>query len=204
MVSDPSRALADQFAIWFYFCFVNSQQHHVDCESLCRFCYYRIRYIPKQSLSWALLLGNSTSPTSKLDTLEYSLYLMAGNIFGVVCTLDFYLLQIWRLPFSLEYWLVLAYALILIVPIWGCIGLADNNNFGFKGSHSFYSVGPCFSCSSWRCARSQKRWEFYVQKFIFNLSDSTVNPRPLLGVGAERKRDRVVRVASDIVVRSST
>jgi len=46
--------------------------------------------------------------------------------------LGFYLWQIWRPSFSLEYWLVIGYALILIVPIWGCIGLADNINFGFK------------------------------------------------------------------------
>jgi hypothetical protein len=68
----------------------------------------------------------------KPDALEYSLYSMAFNIFGTVITLGFYLWQIWRPPFTLEYWLVIGYALILIVPIWGCIGLADNINFGFK------------------------------------------------------------------------
>jgi hypothetical protein len=68
----------------------------------------------------------------KPDTLEYSLYSLAANIFGVVTSLGFYLWQIWRPPFSLEYWLVIGYALILIVPIWGCIGFANNINFGFK------------------------------------------------------------------------
>lgn len=68
----------------------------------------------------------------KPDALEYSLYSMTFNIFGAVTTLGFYFWQIWRPPFSLEYWLVIGYALILIVPIWGCIGLADNINFGFK------------------------------------------------------------------------
>jgi MFS-type transporter involved in bile tolerance (Atg22 family) len=66
------------------------------------------------------------------NTLEYSLYSMAFTIFGAVTTLAFYLWQIWRPPFSLENWLVIGYALILIIPIWGCIGLADNVNFGFK------------------------------------------------------------------------
>lgn len=66
------------------------------------------------------------------DTLEYSLYSLAGNVFQVVCGMGFYLLQIWRSPFSLERWLMLGYALILIIPVWGCIGLADNTNFGFK------------------------------------------------------------------------
>jgi hypothetical protein len=63
---------------------------------------------------------------------KYSLYSMAFNIFRAATTWGFYLWQIWRPPFSLEYWLVIAYDLILIVPIWGCIGLADNINFGFK------------------------------------------------------------------------
>ncbi|KAG9235081.1 autophagy-related protein 22-like protein [Amylocarpus encephaloides] len=89
----------------------------------------------------------------KPDTLEYSLYAMSGNIFIFICSSAFYVLQIWRPPFKLEYWLVLGYALILVVPIWGCIGLGDNINFGFK-----------------------KRWEFYVQSLIFNLSGSIVNP----------------------------
>jgi MFS family permease len=68
----------------------------------------------------------------KPDTFEYSLYSLTANIFGVVTSLGFYLWQIWRPPFSLEYWLVIGYALILIVPIWGCIGFANNINFGFK------------------------------------------------------------------------
>lgn len=68
----------------------------------------------------------------KPDILEYSLYSLAGNIFGVVCTLGFYLLQNWRPPFNLEYWLILGYALILVVPLWGCIGLANNISFGMK------------------------------------------------------------------------
>lgn len=87
------------------------------------------------------------------DTLEYSLYSIAGIIFQLVCTLGFYLLQSWRPPFSLEYWLVIGYALVLIVPIWGCIGFADDINFGFKN-----------------------RWEFYVQSLVFYLSGSIVNP----------------------------
>ncbi len=67
----------------------------------------------------------------KPDTLEYSLYSLAGNVFQIVTMLAFYFWQIWRPPFSLEHWLILGYALILIVPIWGCIGLA-NVDFGLK------------------------------------------------------------------------
>jgi len=68
----------------------------------------------------------------KPDTLEYSLYSMSFNIFGAVTTLGFYLWQVWRPPFSLEYWLVIGYALILIIPIWGCIGFSESTDFGFK------------------------------------------------------------------------
>ena len=84
----------------------------------------------------------------KPDALEYSLYSMAANIFGVVTALGFYLWQTWRPLFGLEYWLVIGYALILIVPIWGCIGLAGDIDFGFKVAIIFYGVGPCFLCSS--------------------------------------------------------
>jgi hypothetical protein len=65
------------------------------------------------------------------DTLEYSLYSLAGNLFLIVCTVAFYFWQTWRPPFRLEYWLIIGYALVLIIPVWGCIGLADVN-FGFK------------------------------------------------------------------------
>ncbi|KAH9212521.1 autophagy-related protein 22-like protein [Leptodontidium sp. 2 PMI_412] len=86
------------------------------------------------------------------DTLEFTLYSMAFTIFGAVTTLAFYLLQVWRPPFRLEYWLVIGYAIILIIPIWGCIGFVDNIDFGFKN-----------------------RWEFYIQSLLFNVSNSIVN-----------------------------
>lgn len=68
--------------------------------------------------------------TIKPSTLEYSVYALAQNLFGLICTLSFYLVQC-RKPHALEEWLVFGYALILIVPAWGCIGLADVD-FGFK------------------------------------------------------------------------
>ncbi|KAE9381972.1 hypothetical protein N431DRAFT_16241 [Stipitochalara longipes BDJ] len=89
----------------------------------------------------------------KPDTLEYSLYSMAANIFGVVTSLGFYLLQTWRPPFSLEHWLIIGYALILIVPIWGCIGFADNINFGFKVQLSIL----CFASSSQSWCRKEAK-----------------------------------------------
>ncbi|PVH89376.1 hypothetical protein DL98DRAFT_647904 [Cadophora sp. DSE1049] len=86
------------------------------------------------------------------DTLEYTLYNMAFTVFGAITTLGFYAIQVWRPPFRLEHWLVIGYAIILIIPIWGCIGFADNDSFGFKN-----------------------RWEFYVQSLLFNVSGSIVN-----------------------------
>ena len=79
----------------------------------------------------------------KPDTLEYSLYTIAANIFILVCTLGFYILQKWRSPFRLEYWLVIGYALILVVPLWGCIGLADSINFGYKVTGFFPRAVYC-------------------------------------------------------------
>ncbi|KAI1846241.1 hypothetical protein JX265_010618 [Neoarthrinium moseri] len=86
------------------------------------------------------------------DTLEFSLYILASNLFTVICTLAFYLVHR-KLQFKLEKGLILGYGLILIVPIWGCIGIADQDKFGDK-----------------------HRWEFYVQALITSASGSLVNP----------------------------
>jgi hypothetical protein len=66
------------------------------------------------------------------DALEYSLYTLAGSLFQLVCSLGFFFLQIYRPPFNLERWLIIGYGLIIIIPIWGCIGLARNIDFGLK------------------------------------------------------------------------
>lgn len=66
------------------------------------------------------------------DSLENSLYALAGNSYQFVCMVAFFVLQNWRPPFKLEYWFILGYALVLVVPVWGCIGIADNINFGLK------------------------------------------------------------------------
>ncbi|KAK8064261.1 autophagy-related protein 22 [Apiospora saccharicola] len=68
----------------------------------------------------------------KPDALEISLYSLANSF--------------------LESWLIIGYAMILIVPVWGCIGLSEAVDFGFK-----------------------YRWEFYVQNFVFYLSGAIVN-----------------------------
>ncbi|KAK8098777.1 uncharacterized protein PG998_012018 [Apiospora kogelbergensis] len=91
----------------------------------------------------------------KPDALEISLYALANNLFGAVMAIAFFFLQDWRPPFSLEKWLIIGYAVILIVPVWGCIGLSEAAHFGFK--------------------LMQYRWEFYVQNFIFYLSGAIVN-----------------------------
>ena len=60
------------------------------------------------------------------------LYTLAGNISSLVRLVGFYLLQIWRPGFDLEYCLIFGHTLILIIPLWGCISLADNLDFGFQ------------------------------------------------------------------------
>ncbi|KAK7963395.1 hypothetical protein PG988_010369 [Apiospora saccharicola] len=88
----------------------------------------------------------------KPDALEISLYSLANSLFGAVTVIAFFFWQDWRPPFSLESWLIIGYAMILIVPVWGCIGLSEAVDFGFK-----------------------YRWEFYVQNFVFYLSGAIVN-----------------------------
>lgn len=66
----------------------------------------------------------------KPSTLEFSLYSIAGPIMNGVCSLAFYYLQRWA-RWNLEKCLIAGYLLILIVPIWGCIGLSAVD-FGLK------------------------------------------------------------------------
>ncbi|KAI0470031.1 vacuole effluxer Atg22 like-domain-containing protein [Xylariaceae sp. FL0804] len=73
--------------------------------------------------------------------LEYSLYALAQTTSSVVAAVLFHLVRP-RVPLRLETWLLLSYGLLLLVPVWGYIGLADIN-FGFKA-----------------------RWEFYIQAFL--------------------------------------
>ncbi|CZS99427.1 uncharacterized protein RAG0_07746 [Rhynchosporium agropyri] len=86
------------------------------------------------------------------DALEFTLYTMATTIFGAITTLAFYSLQVWRPPFKIEQRLVIGYSLVLVIPIWGRIELADDINFGFKN-----------------------RGEFYVQNLLFQVSNSIVS-----------------------------
>ncbi len=62
--------------------------------------------------------------------LEYSLYSLAVSLTGLGCNLMFF----WVKPHvkvRMETWLITGYILVLIIPIWGCIGLSDVG-FGFK------------------------------------------------------------------------
>ena len=64
------------------------------------------------------------------STLEISLFALAQSLFLIGCTLVF----LWIQPcfrIRLETWLICGYALMILVPVWACIGLADVN-FGFK------------------------------------------------------------------------
>jgi hypothetical protein len=67
------------------------------------------------------------------NTLEFSLYSLVGNIFNVACTFAFY----WghrKFHFNLDKCLFVGYALMLILPVWGCIGISNQDRFGDKAS----------------------------------------------------------------------
>ncbi|KAH7031447.1 autophagy-related protein 22-like protein [Microdochium trichocladiopsis] len=86
------------------------------------------------------------------DTLEYSMYSLAGNLMSLLAQWLFFGVQSWRPVLRLEAWLIVGYALALVIPIWGCIGLSESVGFGFK-----------------------HRWEFYVQNLILVVSGAIVN-----------------------------
>jgi MFS-type transporter involved in bile tolerance (Atg22 family) len=59
-------------------------------------------------------------------TLEVSLYSLATYISFIICTITFCLgHRQWN--FSLEKCFLLGYAIVLIVPLWGCIGVAKQD-----------------------------------------------------------------------------
>ncbi|KIX01250.1 uncharacterized protein Z518_08975 [Rhinocladiella mackenziei CBS 650.93] len=84
------------------------------------------------------------------STLEYSLYSLSQSLLSIGCTVAFFVIRPY-IRIKLETWLIMGYALILLIPAWGCIGLSSVD-FGFKN-----------------------RWEFYVQLFVISLSGSFVN-----------------------------
>jgi len=62
--------------------------------------------------------------------LEYSLYALAQTLIQLVLAVIFLWIRP-KLSVKLETWLIIGYGLILIIPLWGCIGLS-NVDFGFK------------------------------------------------------------------------
>ena len=67
-------------------------------------------------------------------TLEISLYALASTISGVVCTVGFMAVRPY-VPIRLEAWLLIGYGIMILIPVWGSIGLsASVVNFGFKVS----------------------------------------------------------------------
>jgi len=109
---------------------------------------YREMFLRKRNMMFLLLaytiysdtLFALYSLTSQLyfievqpDTFEYSLYTLSGNLFWALLTAVFYVAQL-HFKWDLGKVLIIGYALILIIPIWGCIGLANIENFGLKVS----------------------------------------------------------------------
>jgi hypothetical protein len=65
--------------------------------------------------------------------LEFSLYSLAQSLFLLGCSLGFLYIQP-LFSIRLETWYISGLGLILLIPVWACIGLADVN-FGFKVRH---------------------------------------------------------------------
>jgi hypothetical protein len=78
------------------------------------------------------ITGQLFFATMQPGAVEFSLYSLSGNLFNLICTMTFFLLQR-HMQWNLEHCLIVGYALILVVPVWGCIGLSDVD-FGFKVS----------------------------------------------------------------------
>lgn len=61
-----------------------------------------------------------------------SLYALAMTICGVLVTVAFMVARP-LIPIRLETWLLIGYGLLILIPVWGCIGFASVN-FGYKVS----------------------------------------------------------------------
>jgi MFS-type transporter involved in bile tolerance (Atg22 family) len=107
------------------------------------------------------------------DSLEYSLYALAQTICGVVCTVAF----LWVRPLvriRLESWLLISYGILMIIPIWGCIGFAGVN-FGYKVSLTLEKTWVSRVALLLIRMQCQMRWEFYIQVFLITLSGNVSN-----------------------------
>lgn len=65
-------------------------------------------------------------------TLEISLYALAATVSGAIASIGFFWIRP-LLPFRLEYWLLVCYFIMILIPAWGIIGFRGVN-FGFKVS----------------------------------------------------------------------
>lgn len=82
-------------------------------------------------------------------TLEISLYALAATVSGAIASIGFFWIRP-LLPFRLEYWLLVCYFIMILIPVWGILGFAGVN-FGFKS-----------------------RWEFYVSQFFLYASGTII------------------------------
>jgi hypothetical protein len=134
----------------------------------------------------------------KPGTLEISLYALAATVSGAIGSLAFFWIRP-LLPFRLEYWLLVCYVIMILIPAWGIIGFADVN-FGFKVSR-FLCVGAsqnddCLQCANIFPFPSQgKMGILRVAVLSLPLGDHNHNlfPRSLLRNDAAEERSPLVR-----------
>lgn len=107
-------------------------------------------------------------------TLEISLYALAATVSGAIGAIGFFWIRP-LLPFRLEYWLLVCYAIMVLIPAWGIIGFAGVN-FGFKVSWpldgSLRTIALCSMLTLSSLPKS--RWEFYVSQFFLYVSGTVI------------------------------
>jgi len=90
--------------------------------------------------------------------LEISLYALASTISGVICTVGFMAIRPY-VPIRLETWLLIGYGIMILIPVWGSIGLsASVVNFGFKVSFDTKHKLPTRS----RLQATSRRYSFAI------------------------------------------
>lgn len=95
-------------------------------------------------------------------TLEISLYALASTISGVICTVGFMAIRPY-VPIRLETWLLIGYGIMILIPVWGSIGLsASVVNFGFKVSFDTKHKLPIRS----KLQATSRRYSFAVVSLL--------------------------------------
>jgi len=130
-------------------------------------------------------------------TLEISLYALAATVSGAIGSLAFF----WIRPlisFRLEYWLLVCYVIMILIPAWGIIGFAGVN-FGFKVSrlYAWEPLTTMIVCSVLTWITTFPREMGVLRLTVLSLRlrhyHHHLLPSPLLRNGPAKERSPLVR-----------